>query len=60
MSDTHEPTANPIDTIPDPAIVRERLEHAIQETTLLRQLLRLSERAAKQRSDHAQEAERCS
>lgn len=50
---------DPIDSIPAPAVVRERLSKSVREANLLRQLLRLSERAAKQRSDQAQEAEQC-
>lgn len=50
------PAQNPIDSIPDPVTVRERLERSIQETELLRQLLRLSERAAKKRNTRSQEA----
>jgi hypothetical protein len=38
-----------IDKIPEPDAVRERLSSAVREVQLLRQLLRLAERASKDR-----------
>jgi len=38
-----------IEQIPDPTVVRDRLAHALREVNLLRQMLRLAERAAKDR-----------
>jgi hypothetical protein len=47
------PEMNLIQDIPSPEAVRERLSHAIREVQLLRQLLRLAERASKDRQRQA-------
>ena len=39
-----------VDQIPSPDVIRARLAKSIRETDILRQLLRVSERAAKYRS----------
>jgi hypothetical protein len=46
-----QPTASSLslETIPAPELVRERLTNALRDVTLLRSMLRLSERAAKER-----------
>lgn len=47
-----DPTNAPdpiISTIPDPQTVRQRLSHCLREAALLRQMLRLAERAAKEK-----------
>lgn len=46
MAETQE---NLIERIPNPDEVRERLSKSLRESRILRQLLRLSERAAKLR-----------
>lgn len=38
-----------LDHVPDPQVVRERLSETVREARLLRQLLKLSERVAKER-----------
>ena len=43
-----------IDVIPSPVMVRERLTTTLRELALLRSLLRLSERAAKERERERQ------
>jgi hypothetical protein len=42
--------SNLTDQIPDPDVVRARLAESLKETRLLRQLLRVAERAAKDRA----------
>ena len=48
MSVRH-PDPRIIERIPEPDIVRRKLARNLRETKLLRQLLKLSERAAKER-----------
>lgn len=40
---------NPVDQLPAPEVVRERLSSNLREARLLRSLLRVSERAARDR-----------
>jgi hypothetical protein len=49
MLDTLPASPDVIEKIPPPGAVRERLSCAIREVQLLRKLLRLSERAARDR-----------
>jgi hypothetical protein len=49
MPRTPVPNPDLIETIPPPEVVRERLSSTVRELQLLRQLLRLSERAARGR-----------
>ena len=43
---------SPVEAIPDPEVVRRRLGECLRETKILRQLLRVAERAAKERYSH--------
>ena len=46
---------DPLSTLPDPAVVQARLAANLREARLLRQMLRLSRKAAEQRR-HAEAA----
>ena len=43
------PNTTFIEIVPEPRVVRERLGQALREAEVLRQLLKVSERAAKER-----------
>jgi hypothetical protein len=49
MSDLHSLAPDPIEKLPAPGTVREKLSCTLRQVRLLRQLLRLAERAAKDR-----------
>lgn len=50
-----EKERNPIDELPPPHVIRDRLGNTLAEADLLRKLLRLSERAAKLREEMEKE-----
>ena len=54
MSPTSEKTASVAEQIPDPEIVRSQLSENLREGRLLRQLLRVAERKAKDRAQRAE------
>lgn len=50
-------TLDPINAIPDPETIRARLSEAVREVDLLRRLLRLAVRAAKERPERVSRRE---
>lgn len=50
-----EKDRSPIDEIPPPHVIRERLGNTLVEASLLRKLLRVSERATKLREEKEKE-----
>lgn len=48
MQNEKEPES-PLDSLPSPQVIRDRLSKTVAETQVLRRLLRVSERAAKLR-----------
>lgn len=53
-----EPNVDPLKSIPSSDVVRERLAKNIREGRLLRQMLKLAERADKERQHRAQQEAR--